>query len=453
MSIDKKRRILLPAVATAGLLVAVLIVVMQPGVEHLDQKRLATAVSTVRAQSFKLSPYITGFGTVTPDKKLNAKAEVSGRIRYLHPDLKKGALLAKGTVVVIIDDVDYQLSLRQAQADLAVNQANLSEFDLSIKNTEQDLKLAQEKLKITSAEYQRKVQLKKNGTVSQSAVDTEYKQVLGLTQETQNLENKLSILPSQKDVLRAKIASSQAKVQQQERNLARTEITLPFNGRIGEVEIEQDQYVGASSLLFTVQGIDKILINAQFSIEKFNIIAQSFQKNAHILQQAIANSELNHVFEELGLTATVMGTDNQLLRWQGKVERISESIDPQSRTLGVVISVSDSYKNLQPGVKPPLMEGMYMEVQLNASADDFIVIPRFALHEKELLLVDENNELERMTIKQAQLQGELVLLKNKALIGRQVVSSDLFPAVPGMLLDPIIDTETSEQIERWIKGE
>jgi multidrug resistance efflux pump len=86
--------------------------------------------------------------------------------------------------------VDYQLSLKQAQADLAVNQANLSEFDLRVKNTKQDLKLAQEKSEITTAEYQRKVQLKKNGTVSQSAVDNDYKQVLGLTQETQNLKHK-----------------------------------------------------------------------------------------------------------------------------------------------------------------------------------------------------------------------------------------------------------------------
>ena len=453
MTINKKRRILLPAIAGIGLLVAILIVVLQPGVEHLNQQRLATPVSTINAQMFNMRPFITGFGTISPDKKLAAKAEVSGRIRYVHPDLKKGSLLAQGTIVVIIDDVDYQLLLKQAQADLLVNQANLSEFDLTIKNTQQDLVLAQEKLKITKTEYQRKVQLKKNGTVSQSAADNDYKQVLALTQETQNLENKLSTFPSQKDVLQAKIAISQAKVQQQQRNLARTEISLPFNGRIGEVNIEQDQYVGAANQLFTVQGIDKVIVNAQFSIDKFNIIAKSFQKNAHILQQAIANSELNDVFEQLGLTAAVIGTDNRQLRWQGKVERISETIDPQSRTLGVVISVSDSYKNLQPGIRPPLMEGMYMEIQLSASADDFVVVPRFALHEKELYLVDENNLLERVHLKNAQLQGELVLLNEQTLKGRQVVISDLFPAVPGMLLAPQNDPVASEQLERWVKGE
>jgi len=188
-------------------------------------------------------------------------------------------------------------------------------------------------------------------------------------------------------------------------------------------------------------------------LQKFNVIAKSFQKNAHILQQAIAKNELSHVFSQLGLSATVMSTVNPKLQWQGTVERISEEIDPQSRTVGVAISVSDSYKNLQPGQRPPLMEGMYMQIQLHASADDFVVVPRFALHEKELFLVDENNELERVRIDNAQLQGELVLLRDQILNGRQVISSDLFPAVPGMLLAPKPDVLMSEKIERWVKGE
>ena len=87
-----------------------------------------------------------------------------------------------------------------------------------------------------------------------------------------------------------------------------------------------------------------------------------------------------------------------------------------------------------------------MEIQLHAIADDFVVIPRFALHEKEIFLVDENNQLERVKIANAQLQGELVLLRDQSLNGRQVVSSDLFPAVQGMLLAPKIDEFATAQI-------
>ncbi|MFT5675789.1 MAG: hypothetical protein ACI808_001721, partial [Paraglaciecola sp.] len=50
MTINKKRRILLPAIAGIGLLVAILIIVLQPGVEHLNQQRRATPVSTISAQ-------------------------------------------------------------------------------------------------------------------------------------------------------------------------------------------------------------------------------------------------------------------------------------------------------------------------------------------------------------------------------------------------------------------
>lgn len=452
-SVNKKHRILLPMVAITGLFTAVLIVKLQPGVDHQSQLQIAVPVSTIVAKSRRIRPSITGFGTVAADTKLELKAEISGRILYVNPELKKGALLAKDTIVIKIDDVDYQLALKQAQADLLVNKANLTEFDLTIANTKQDLILAAQKLKLSNKEYQRKAKLKKQGTVSQSTVDAEYKQVLSYKQENQNLQNKISAFPSQKSVLAAKVAISEAKVEQHQRNLARTTIKLPFGGRIGDVSVEQDQYITAASPLFNEQGIEKIIINAQFSIDDFYIIAKSFQKSPQILQQAIANKKISTLFQQLGVTATVFSTNKVNAQWPAKVERISDSIDPQSRTLGVMVSVSDSYKTLTPGVKPPLMEGMYMQVQLSASADNYVVVPRFALHQQQLYVVDKENKLERIKIKNPQLQGELVLLNEQTLAGKQVVVSDLFPAVNGMLLAPQSAISIAKELEKQIAGE
>jgi len=453
ISVNKRRRILMPIVAILGLITAVLIIKLQSGVDHQSQQQIATPVSTIVAESRSIRPSITGFGTVAADTKLQLKAEISGRIKYLNPKLKKGALLAKDTIAIKIDDVDYQLALKQAQADLLVNKANLTEFDLTIANTKQDLILAEQKLKLSNKEYQRKVKLRKQGTVSQSAIDAEYKQVLSYKQENQNLTNKISTFPAQKEVLAAKVAISEAKVIQQQRNLARTIIKLPFGGRIGEVSVEQDQYITVASPLFSEQGIDKIIINAQFSIDDFYIIAKSFQKNPKILQQAIKNQEFSDLFQQLGVTAKVFSTTNSKSQWQAKVERISDSIDPQSRTIGVLVSVSDSFKNLNPGVKPPLMEGMYMQVQLSASADNFVVVPRFALHQQQLYIVDKEKKLKRISVNKPIYQGDLVLLTEKTLADSQVVVSDLFPAVNGMLLAPQNDHSIAKELERQVAGE
>jgi len=452
-NVNKKRRILMPMVAIIGLITAVLIVKLQPGVDHKSQRQVAVPVSTIVAESRRIRPSITGFGIVAADTKLQLKSEVSGRINYVNPELKKGALLPKDTIVIKIDSVDYQLALKQAQADLLMNKANLSEFDLTIANTKQDLILAAQKLKLSNKEYQRKAKLRKQGTVSQSTVDGEYKQVLSYKQENQSLQNKISTFPAQKAVLAAKVAISEAKVTQQQRNLARTTIKLPFSGRIGDVSVEQDQYITAASPLFSEQGIDKIIINAQFSIDDFYIIAKSFQKNPQILQQAIANQEFSTVFQQLGVTATVFSTTKNKAQWQAKVERISDTIDPQSRTIGVLVSVSDSYKNVKPGVKPPLMEGMYMQVRLSASADNFVVVPRFSLHQQQLYVVDKENKLKRITVKNPQLQGELVLLGEQTLVGKRVVVSDLFPAVDGMLLAPQNDHTIAKELEKQAAGE
>ncbi len=57
-----------------------------------------------------------------------------GRVTYVHPELKRGAILSKETVLLRIDDRDYRLALTQAEADMLANQASVKEMELTIEN-------------------------------------------------------------------------------------------------------------------------------------------------------------------------------------------------------------------------------------------------------------------------------------------------------------------------------
>jgi multidrug efflux pump subunit AcrA (membrane-fusion protein) len=125
--------------------------------------------------------------------------------------------------------------------------------------------------------------------------------------------------------------------------------------------------------------------------------------------------------------------------WQGRFTRLREQLDPRTRTLGVVVAVDDPYQNMIPGQRPPLFDGMFCEVELRGRAESRIVVPRVALHNQHVYLVDESNRLVRREVKIAFPQSTFVAIEEGLTEGETLVVSDPTPAVEGMLVEPVLD--------------
>ncbi len=446
-----QHKLALPAVALLGIILAVVIVKIQPDMQHNPQAASVKSVAVINTKPTKVRPSIMGFGTVEPDLLLQTKAEVAGRVTYINPLLKKGSMVAAGTLLLTIDDKDYQLGLRQAQADLLANQASLQQMQQTVKNTELDLKLAQQKLKVAQKEYQRKAQLRQQGSVSQSELDAQQQTVLQLEQENQNLKGRLQTLPADIEVIKAKISISEAKVAQAQRDIDRTQVTLNFNGRIGQVAVEQGQFVSTGTTLFEASGIDKMLINAQFALQDFRRLLGTIDKSHFDLQHLLSNETAQTLLTNAGLSARISHPQSRQLHWDAKVERISDDLDPQSRTVGVIVSVSHNFENLDPETNPPLVKGMYMQVQLSGVAKEFSVVPRAALHQGAIYLASNNNTLRRVQIEPNYTMGDFALFDQR-LQQLNLVVSDVFPAVDGMQIEPNLDQDMTAKIAQFVRA-
>lgn len=449
--IFKKPWILLICVM-AGVLGALLVVKLQPPMPHQQEASYITPVNVIEVQNYAIAPTIIGYGVVEPDILFEAKSEISGKVVFVHPQLRDGAILAKDTVVIRIEPDDYQLFLQQAQADVAANEARIREIDVQIQNYRGDLKLAQNKLALMQKDLERTKSLLEKNLVSQSSVEAQEINVLQLKQEVQNLQSQLRTLPEQKRSLEAQLANTQAAEKGRQRDLDKAMIRLPFNARISELAVEENQYVGQGTLLFGAQTTDKILINAQFPLEEFKVLAKGFKQNQAQIVAAFRSGFSTDLFELLGLTASVSLADDDTQSWNAKVERISSTLDPATRTLGVVVSVDKPYEQMLPGVKPPLMDGMYTKVTLRGKVRQFYAVPRDALHQDELFFADAENRLVRRKMPEAQLQGNLALFETGLQNGERLVVSDVFPAIPSMLLKPINDIELQAQVKLWAEA-
>lgn len=132
---------------------------------------------------------------------------------------------------------------------------------------------------------------------------------------------------------------------------------------------------------------------------------------------------------------------DQTITWNGRVTRIAETVDPKTRTIGVIVTVDSPYANTQDGIHPPLTRGMFVEVALKGPPRrDRLVIPRSALHAGDTVhVVNADNRLDIRPVTVAWEQGDIAVIENGLEAGDRVVITDLVPAVEGMLLAPTLD--------------
>ena len=66
-------------------------------------------------------------GTVSPHRETAIVAEVSGKVIEVSPDLYAGGYVAKGDVLLRIDDVEHQANLSRAEAAVASAESSLAQ--------------------------------------------------------------------------------------------------------------------------------------------------------------------------------------------------------------------------------------------------------------------------------------------------------------------------------------
>ncbi len=454
-----KNFIFLPLILGGAIALVVWQVKSKPPVEHEDVGYPSKAVEVINIDKIPFRARAMAFGNVEPKVLLKAKSEVSGKISYIHPDLKKGASLKKGTVVLRIEPTSFEISLNQSKAGLAGSQSSLAQLQAEEKSTKRALSIAQKNLNVGIKERNRIKTLWDKRLISRSTLDKEEQQVLALRQQVQDIQGKLSSYASRKAATRAQITQSKSQVDQSKDTLGRTEVRIPFDARIGAVAVEKGEFVPAGGLLFEALGVQAVEITAQLPTKQFRPLINglgSKKPNSSInlsdpksLQMALTNMNLE-------ARVRLVGDSDEAIFWKGKLTRISESVDPTRDTLGLVIAVDHPYDDIIPGKRPPLLKGMYTAVELFSPAKPTLVLPRKAVHQGRIYIADENNTLKIQAVHILFQQGDMVVLdsvKDKSLLGQKIIISDVIPVIEGLPLKVITAEEYQKNLALKARGE
>ena len=416
-----------------------------PAQEEIAER--ATAVRVITATNTAVSPTVSGFGLVAPARTFEAIPQVTGTAEYVNPMLKKGDILPEGALLVRLSASDYTLAIAQAKANIRAAEAKLAEIAVSEANLKAAMKIEEDTLALKASDLERVERLFAAGTASQSARDNAKAAYLAQQQKLQNLQSSVALLPTQKLVQTEQIAVYRATLATAELNLARTELRLPFAARVSSVNVEVGQLVRTGTPVASLDGIAAAEIEAQ--VPAADLLRLFRPKSSDTPVITLTPSTMSDVMSGLDLKATVqLKLGENTVEWPATLDRISNTIDPKTGTVGMIVRVDNAYTSAELGRRPPLTKGMFVKATLNARPVEGIVIPRSALRDGRLMLVNGENRLELRPITPYLVQDGIALITDGIKDGDKIIVSMPIPMVEGMLLSLHPDTKLMESLAK-----
>jgi RND family efflux transporter MFP subunit len=308
---------------------------------------------------------------------------VDGKIVAISPSLVSGGFFAQGDVLLEIEPLDYRTRLAKARAFL---DRSTSDLDNAQKN------------------HKRQERLLARGAVSDAHLDDAF--------------NRLKIAE-------ATLQEAKANLSQAERDLARTKIMAPFDGRVRSERVDVGQFVRRGDQVGTIYATDYAEVRLPI----------------HDDELAFLDIPLLHHDQELAtypdvtLSANFAGDRRQ---WQGQVVRTEGELDPETRMIHVVARVADPYGNAggQSGAIAPLSIGLFVDAEIHGRTEaNVTVLPRTALRDdNQLLIVDRENKLRFRQVEVLRVNGSNVYVGKGVAPGDRVCLSAMQSSMEGMLV-------------------
>jgi len=196
--------------------------------EKVEERVMNVKIWTVENKS--LRPFVSTIGTLKPFEEVIVSSEVDGIAKNIRVD--EGTPVSKGMLLAEINETDYRLEARRAEAVLKQMEASLAN---------------------TKFEYERKAALHKEELVTRQQFD--------------DISARLTLADGELDRAKASLALAREK-------LSKTRIYFPLRGAVKEKKVTTGDYVRNGTALIVIIQSDPIKLNftvPEKEVEKLKI--------------------------------------------------------------------------------------------------------------------------------------------------------------------------------------
>lgn len=402
------------AALAAGYMVFDYLRASKPTVAQHPPREQVWTVSTVPVERLDYQPMLRLYGQTVAGRKVELRSLVAGEIVAVSDNLREGAPVQAGEVLLEIDQFDYQGALEEARANLAEAEAKLGESAARIASERDALARASEQLELARRDLERARELRGRGTLSERAVDD---RVLVVSQREQAVEqrtNNLRIEEAREQQQRAANARLEWRVRQAERNLADTKLTAPFDAYVQGVAAQVGRTLNANDVIATL--LDRTWIEVRFSL--------SDQQFGRILE-----GDGDIVGRPVSVNWRI---GSEPVTYAGTIERIAPQIASESG--GV-----DVYARLRGNSHlAALRSGAFVEVEIPDRVYRGVArLPDTAIYGTDRIYVIKDGRLAARQVDVVGYDGADVLVRGELTDGERVIVSRISEAGEGLLVEEV----------------
>lgn len=382
------KRVVLPIViVAAGFIGATVLVAARAKVEIRPPELTAplVRVRTVEPKDTRLD--VWGQGTVQPRTESNLVAEVEGRVLWVSPALVSGGFFKKDEPLVRLDATDQELHVARTAATV---ESSASRLSLAKKTLERNRTLA------------------KNGAISKRELDA--------------AENEARVAEAMQ-------READAAFQQARRNLDRSEIRAPFDGRVRSENIDVGQFLSKGASIAKIYAVDFAEVRLPLADADLAFLDLDLARHA---------GREGNDGPAVDLTADFAG---QTRNWTGRITRTEGEIDQRSRMVHVIVRVEDPYGRAADDGGAPLAVGLFVDATIaGRPLPEAVTLPREAMRGKDyVLVVDEDDRLAKREVIVVRRLRDEVILSEGLRAGDRVLLSNVEGATAGMKVRTVED--------------
>ncbi|OGV33499.1 MAG: hypothetical protein A2020_10390 [Lentisphaerae bacterium GWF2_45_14] len=357
---------------------------------------------------------ISGYGTVKPRNQVTISSEIKGKIVQIDPDLKAGRTVEKDEILAKIDDSDYKINLETTAAEIERLEGEKKISVQTLEDLKSQLKNVENILTLEKKEYERSKLLHKKNVTNESDLNRAAQTYASREKEFIDMRSRIATEGVRQKTISAQIRKATEEQKMAELNMKRSTIKSPFSGRLKEVLIEKDEYVGAGTKLFTIVNDKDLEITVP--LDSFDAVKALGIKNG-------SGNNWFSVPENIGLVIE-WAENPESCCWEGRVVRL-EAFNPETRTLDIVVKPE---KNISASKHDfPLVDGMFCKVTFTGiRLENAIRVPWVSLqHEKDVFVVGKDNRLMEKEIKVFMAEGESLIITSGLEKGDRIVTQRL----------------------------
>jgi RND family efflux transporter MFP subunit len=360
---------------------------------------------------------VEAFGTVKPAKLVKIAAEVSGKIKYIHPSFIEGGEIKKGQIIIKVDSRTYKLNKRSSEVRVKQAQTDIKKFNQDIENLKNDIKLASANLKLVEKEFKRVKALNKNQFASKNSLDRAEQQYLQAKIQFQNLNNQLSLTDTLMEQKNSALAMAQVDFQKADLALEKTIITSGFHGFVLNKFAEAGEYINPGQVIGSIYQKDNLDVEVRIPLERLRWI-ESFFENGTTPDAKITMANLDKI---------------KPFVWDAKVARIKANIDETTRTLPMTLEILKSELNIKNIFQ--LKPGTFVKCSIAGQTyENIFVLPRYLLKRDDILYTINAGHLKMKKVNVLRKFEDEVYIDKGLVSGDKIIISPLPGAIDGMEL-------------------